>query len=416
MTSEHPRRGIRLYFGFQLFFSLLLWAPVFYDFHRRMGLEDQQIFGIQSIYYVAFCLFELPTGAFADAFGYALSLRAGAATLVAANLMAVLVPTYWGFLAHWLGVALARSLVSGASSAWLYEYLERYGRPDDFKELEGRARSLGLVGKVVGWAGVGYLMRWHLTLPYTLTALMAAISWGYARQLPSLEPGEPAPPRNPAAPEPIAPQATSSAARAVPRILLANPFLLLVIAQGIASFVLERIVQVNLFQPLLQARGLDSGACGLVMAVSTLFEAAGSGWPHLLRSRMRDVTAVFVLTATLAASTAGIACSGAWGAMAWLCLFALATGLVIPIQRQLLNDHIPDPHYRATIMSAESLVDRASCAAIAPLLGGYVARGTTAGFLLVAAGVTFASVLALLVASRWIRPSSASGAGLQKAS
>lgn len=396
-VSADAARGVRTYFWFQFFFSLLLWAPVFYTFHVRMGLTDAEIFRIQSIYYLAFCLFEVPTGYLADTVGYARCLRWGAAVLVAANLLPVAVPTYGGFLGHWLGVALARSLVSGAASAWLYEFLAQYGRPHDFTSIEGRARALGLVGKVVGWAGVGYLMAWRLTLPYVLTAVMAAISWAYATRLPNISPA-PSPRR----------ASDRSVWTAVGALLLASPFLVLVILQGVASFVLERIVQVNLFQPLLTVRGLDVEACGLVMAISTLFEAAGSAWPHLLRHRMTDLTAVFLLTAALAASAVGIATSGAMGAVIWLCLFALFTGMVIPIQRQVLNDAVAEPHLRASVMSAESLIDRATCAAIAPMLGAAVARGTTAGFLMGSAGVTLASVVVLLAASRRLTPEATS--------
>ena len=415
-TGDAATQGVRAYFLFQLFFSLLLWTPIFYAYQVRMGLSDAQIFGIQSIYYAAFCLFELPTGWLADTVGHARCLRWGAAVLVAANLLPVVWPTYVGFLWHWLGIALARSLVSGASSAWLYEYLRRFGKPEGFKEIEGRARALGLVGKVVGWAGVGYLMDWHVTLPYTLTALAAAISYVYATRLPvnvgsaSVDgPASEARTREadaaPSVKVSAAPDAEASAPVwwAVGKVLMTSPFLVLVIAQGVASFVLQRIVQVNLFQPVLEVRGLGSGACGVIMAVSTLFEAAGSAWPNALRSRMTDLSAVFFLTTALAASTAGIALSGAWGAVTWLCVFALATGLVIPIQRQVINDAIPAPRYRASVMSAESLIDRASCAAVAPLLGVAVAGGATAHLLLWSAGVTLASVVVLLAASRAVR-------------
>ena len=77
-------RVVRLYIAFQFFFNLLLWVPIFYTFQRQMGLSDPQIFGIQSIYYVAFCLFEIPTGYIADRFGFRCSMLLGAAMLTAA--------------------------------------------------------------------------------------------------------------------------------------------------------------------------------------------------------------------------------------------------------------------------------------------------------------------------------------------
>src|SRR3954469_13469185 len=84
------RRVVYSTYGFQLFFGLLLWTPIFYEYQKRIGLSDPQIFGIQSIYYVAFCLLELPTGILADRFDYRHSMFAGAAVLVVANLLPVL--------------------------------------------------------------------------------------------------------------------------------------------------------------------------------------------------------------------------------------------------------------------------------------------------------------------------------------
>src|SRR5690606_6775932 len=64
----------RRYYAFQFFFNLLLWIPVFYEFQKQLGLDDPQIFRIQSVYYLVFCFLEIPTGAFADRFGYRRSL------------------------------------------------------------------------------------------------------------------------------------------------------------------------------------------------------------------------------------------------------------------------------------------------------------------------------------------------------
>ena len=69
------RRVIKLYHAFSFFFSLLFWAPIFYEYQKQMGLSDSEIFGIQSLYYLAFCFLELPTGFLADRYGHRLSLR-----------------------------------------------------------------------------------------------------------------------------------------------------------------------------------------------------------------------------------------------------------------------------------------------------------------------------------------------------
>jgi nitrate/nitrite transporter NarK len=120
------KRVVRLYYGYQFFFSLLLWLPIFYEYQKRMGLSDGQIFAIQSIYYIVFCFLEIPTGMAADRWGHRQCLRWGSVVLVVSNCLPIFTPTYPGFLWHFLLIALARSLNSGASSAYLYDYLNEH--------------------------------------------------------------------------------------------------------------------------------------------------------------------------------------------------------------------------------------------------------------------------------------------------
>jgi MFS family permease len=368
------RRFLWLYYGFQFFFNLLLWFPVYYEFQKRIGLDDPQIFRIQTIYYLAFCVLEIPTGYLADRWGRRPCMRAGAIVLTLGNLLPVFVQSYAGFLAHFLLIGLSRSLISGASSAYLYDYLAQAGDAAAFKEVEGRARAYGLVGKVLCWAGIGVLMEWRLELPYILTALSSAVSIAFAFWLPPL-PGTASQPASRAS------KGFCSDLRPVMVLLRSTPRLLLLMLQGVSIFVLARICQVNLFQPILTEKHFPLAAFGLILAVNTVFEALGSAYPNVLRRWFDDLSATSLLSIVLGLSLSLIAWSGQAGAIVWLTVFALCTGLSYPIQRQLLNDAIPDPAYRATLLSLESLIDRAVCAGVAALIGSYVASGRLDVFL-----------------------------------
>lgn len=370
--SPEAVRTTRLYCAFQLFFSLLFWLPVFYEYQKRIGLTDPEIFRIQSLYYLAFCLMEIPTGMVADFLGYRRCLRAGAATLVAANLLPILARGYDGFLAHFLLIALARSFISGASSAWLYCWLQGQGRTAEFKLIEGKARAWGLASKVVGWSAIGRLMEWELTLPYWLTVASAVVSLAIAWALPDVRPPE-APPGEA--------DGIRVRLRATAATVLGSPWIMLIMAQGVAVFVLARIVQVNLFQPVLEQKGMGLEGFGLVMAAMTACEAVGSANPGLVRGRLTDFGAVSVLTIGLAAVLLLLPAAATGGAIVLLCAFAFATGLCAPIQRQLLNDAIPDSRLRATILSVESIVDRAVNAWTAGLIGTYLAAGLLGDYL-----------------------------------
>jgi MFS family permease len=376
------RRVVYSTYGFQLFFGLLLWTPVFYEYQKRIGLSDPEIFGIQSIYYVAFCLLELPTGMFADRFDYRRSMLAGAVVLIVANLLPVLAGNYVGFLVHFLLIAVSRSLVSGALSAYLYEYLHRSGHGHEYQAAEGKGRSYSLVGKVFCWPAMGLLMQWQLSSPYWLTAIGAVIAAVLAARLPAL------PSASPADDRPVTrPPLGRSLAQSM-RMLRGSRLLMLLIVQGVAIFTLARIAQVNLFQPILNAKHVPLAWHGVVLAVMTVFEAFGAYRPGWIRRRLSDLNTVFVLTVTMALSLALIVAVPAFGVVGLLCVFALATGVSYPVQRKLLNDAIPDSRYRATLLSAESIVDRAVCALVALALGAYLARGALDAFLVHAAAVT----------------------------
>ncbi|MEZ0311510.1 MAG: MFS transporter [Myxococcota bacterium] len=382
------KRLVFLYYAFQFFFSLLLWVPIFYAYQQQLGLSDPEIFKIQSIYYIAFCVLEIPTGMMADAIGRRRSMRFGAAALVGANLLVVGIPTfigpYMGFVVHWLLIALSRSLISGASSAYLYDALQDRGDKEIYKQAEGNARAYGLVGKVACWAGIGFLMQWHFTLPYWLTAFSALCAFAVAMMLPQ----------------------DSGAKRSSPLLLLprafaivrGSPKLALLMVQGIGLFTLVRLVQVNLFQPILGAKGFGVETFGIILAGSSIFEAVGSARPAWMRRFVGDFHAVTLLTVVMAAAMSVMAVGNAWIAVAALAVFSFIAGISFPIQRQVFNDAIPEPSLRATLLSMESIVDRSVCAWAALQLGDYLAAGRLNHFLHGAAVVAAIVTLAVAVA------------------
>ncbi|ROQ59310.1 putative MFS family arabinose efflux permease [Streptomyces sp. 840.1] len=373
------RRVIRLNQGFQLLFNLLWWMPVFYAFQKEAGLSDGQIFGIQSIYYVAFCLFEIPTGLIADRIGTRNCLRAGAVVMTAANLAPVFSPSYTGFLVHFLAIAAGRSLTSGAASAYLYDGLRAEKCDEHYLRAEGTARALGLAAKVVCWPLVGPLMALAHTAPYVLSAVSAAGSLVCAVALPRLA----APSRTGGAGKAAAAGrgrrgrggASLRDAGSALRCVASSPWLALVMVQGVAVFTLSRICQVNLFQPILLDHGIGEASHGGVLAAMTVAEAVASARPQWLSRRLTPVAWVSVLSLVLAAGLAGLTLGGPWLVVALLCLFAAATGFAYPVQRKLMNDAVPAHAPRATLLSIESIVDRAVCALAAVAAGAYLSAG-----------------------------------------
>ncbi len=382
--------------AFQFFFSLLLWVPIFYEYQKRIGLNDAEIFRIQSIYYLVFCLLEIPTGYLADWIGHRVCLVLGSLSLIVANIWIPLNPSYSGFLIHFILIALSRSFVSGASSAYLYETLHQRNELDEYKEAEGKARAYSLVGKVICWALVGLIMQWHLTLPYWLTAVNAFIGLIFAFILPKTTM-----PKN---------EGKISVFK-VFLILLKNPYLVLLMFQGVALFVLARICQVNLFQPLLQNKGFSVVNYGMVMSLMTLFEALGSFRSKWVHRFINDLNAVFIFTLIIGVSFYFLSLQTFFGlnikiiTLMALCLFSYVIGISFPIQRQLINKAIPEPHLRASLLSSESIIDRGINSLVASQLGAALAAGQLLFFLKKSAIVSIVSVFIIALLIRILRNS-----------
>ncbi len=393
--TDSPIKKLFFFFNaYQFFFSLLLWVPIFYEYQKKLGLNDTEIFRIQSIYYLVFCLLEIPTGFLADKIGYRLCLILGSMTLFIANIWVPLDATYQGFLIHFILIALARSFVSGASSAYLYESLHLHNHLDEYKEAEGRARSYSLIGKVLCWAAIGSIMQWHLTLPYWLTSLNALISLYFAVKLPDITASKS--------------ENKISILKIFP-ILYRNNYLILIMLQGVALFVLARICQVNLFQPILSHKGFTLPSYGLIMALMTICEAIGSFRSKWMRRFLPDLYATFVFTVLIGVCFYLLSIDVLWKfdikivTILSLCFFSFIIGLSYPIQKQLMNEAIPEPRLRASLLSTESIIDRAVNSIVASSLAAALTAGHLLLYLKQSALVTIISVLIITVLIKFTR-------------
>ena len=367
---------------------MLLWVPIFYEYQKRIGLNDFEIFRIQSIYYLVFCLLEIPTGYLADWIGYRSCLVFGSFTLIIANIWVPLVPTYSGFLVHFILIALARSFVSGASSAYLYETLNQENQIEEYKEAEGKARSYSLVGKVFCWAMIGIIMQWHFTLPYWLTAINALIGLGFALMLPENK---------------VKIIKKRISVLKIFSILFHYPYLILLMFQGVALFVLARICQVNLFQPILHNKGFSLVSYGMIMSLMTIFEAIGSFKSKWVKRFFNDRNAIFIFTILIGISFYLLSLNNLTGiylkvlTLFALCCFSYIIGLSFPIQRQLINEAIPEPKLRASLLSSESIIDRAVNSLVASSMGIALASGQLLLFLKKSAFASIGSVIIIWI-------------------
>lgn len=380
-TSFQVSVTARSFCFFQLFFTLLLWLPIFYHYQKVAGLSDPEIFRIQTLYYFFFFALEIPTGYLADIIGYRKTLYLSGIVLLISNLIPIFFLTFSGFLAHFFLIALARALASGTAGAYLYEFLEEHDQTSLYKRTEGKARAWGLIGRVLGWSVIGSLMALEISLPYSLTALSALFSVFFAMKLPKLKR--------------IRDRSLNLNLAQVWSKLIRSNQLVLVIFLGTGIFVLARVLEVHLFQPLLKAKNFSVASFGMILAAMSIFEAFFSHQAYQVRKWISDLPAIFILTSAMCLSLVLIVFSGQIGVFLGLLLFAACFGLSFPIQMQLLNEQIPTGFPRATLLSIESMFQRIVCGLAVAGMGGFIEAGQIGWVLLLSSLVAFSATLAI---------------------
>jgi hypothetical protein len=136
----------------------------------------------------------------------------------------------------------------------------------------------------------------------------------------------------------------------------------------------------------------------MVMAVMTIFEALGSFKSKWVKNYINDLNAVFIFTLFIGASFFIMSYDSLLGlntkavTIAALCLFSYVIGISFPIQRQLINQAIPEPRLRASLLSSESIIDRGVNSLVAGSLGVALASGQLLYFLKKSAIVAILSV------------------------
>ena len=387
MTDPH-NKILQRYFVFSVFFQLLLWVPVFYEAQRIAGLSDHQIFEIQSIYYFAFSLLEIPTGLISDRIGHKKTLVVGAVSLTIANFIPTFITTYSSFLVHFLMIALARSFISGAASAYIHIYLSKNEKSHLYRDVEGKSRSLSLITRILGWFAAGFLLEKNISFPYLASGVSSIIALVSAIYLPSLQ-----------TPSNASPYRKATPLAVIWKSLLTGNKLLGLMVQGMGLFIAMRVILVNLFQPLMLHYQLPVTYLGFVMGLLSLVEAIGNRTTKIMISKMAPEQCIRILTLLMAMICVMLVVDNLVIAISALALFAVSAGLAYPIQKQLVNDAIDNDEYRATLLSFESIFDRLGCALILIPIGPMIQSQSYPNALLITAiAITFLTFTPMLLA------------------
>ena len=367
-------RELRLFYLFRLLATSYLFVPIFMLFQEARGLTFFQRLALGGVYSAVVILVEVPTGVFADRLGRRHSMMLGAVAMIASCVLAIRAHSFAAFAAAEGLAAVSMALCSGADTAYLYDLLAWHGRGAEYARRESTASAMHLLGSAIAFAGGGLAASVELTLPYVLTAVVAAAALVVAASLGDDRQRHRAVRAAARAGSPAVADAHPLRGwwRDVVAALAAvrgNPRLGWLVAYSAVVFTLLRAT-IYVYQPYLDQRGFGTIEIGLLFAGMYLFAALIAYRTHLLRTRYSEEQLLWGLLGVLAGSFLLLGQVHAGPILlGLLAVQAVASGLFSPLTKPLLHREIADSQRRAAVLSVESMARRAALGLFAPMAG-----------------------------------------------
>ncbi len=341
---------------FAPFRALSVSAAYLTPFFLEKGFSLSEIFLLQSVFSLAFVLWEVPSGWLADRFGRAMSIKVSAPIAAVAMLAYGLSDHYWQFVVCELALALANGLISGADTALLYDSLKASDLAGQtlegqFIKLSQRINAAGFAATAAG-VPVAFVLVGHYGVSATVIAdgALTLVGCAFAWRLREA----PRPARSADAPPSAWQTTTALAGRTEVRWLVALGAVL-----STATY-----VAFWLSAPYYEGLGIPAVWFGVILAGRSLWKAGLSRWYYRHRRLERSLW----WYASLAGGVYWAMASGQW----WLAIAVLGHDVVQALQSQpitgRLNTHI-SPLYRATLNSSINLVQRLTYSVAGPLVG-----------------------------------------------
>ncbi len=377
-----------------------LYVPFQWFYLREHGISATGLMGLNTVFCVAAVLLEVPTGALADRLGRRAVLAAGALSSGLSCLLFIAFPSSLAWLALANGLAaLAMTCISGADSAYLFDFLAWHGQESRYQRAEAFSSAVKLAataaGGLAGWLMVaaGYdLIRLYLS-----TAALTSGAALLALTLPEPWLATPAARLRAERESPLLSwralaEMAGHGLRALALVWSRRELLALL---GLSAMLFP-VLRVGLFldQPFVEHLGFGLASLGLVYAAKDLVAAGAAAAVALLLARLGEHRLLIALSLAAAAALGGMALAHSPLAVVLVLMPTLAFGVYSPLVRICVNRRLDGFRDRATVLSTEGMARRLGFAVFSPFIGVAMDVWSLESALMVAAG--WAGVAALL--------------------
>lgn len=146
------------------------------------GLSNTEAFTANAFFTAGQVLFEVPTGVVADTAGRRVSYLWGAATLLGATLLYLLMwqieAPLWGWAMASVVIGLGFTFFSGAVEAWLVDALAATGFDGNLEDVFAKGQVVAGVAMLSGSVAGGYLAQLtNLGVPYIVRAALLGLTF-----------------------------------------------------------------------------------------------------------------------------------------------------------------------------------------------------------------------------------------------
>jgi MFS family permease len=159
-------------------------TPIWNVFLLSQDLNFTQLGVLNSAWWAATVLGEVPTGYVADRIGRRSSLVVGATTHVVCVLVFGLLSTFWAILGVYTVWGIGSTFRSGSDSAWLYDTLSDSADEAQFTHIKGRGTALALAVSAASSLGGGWLYGLDPYYPFAAAGTVTAVGALVATTIP----------------------------------------------------------------------------------------------------------------------------------------------------------------------------------------------------------------------------------------
>ena len=370
--TDAARRVQRTYLLLTLFSTLaasFIWG-INTLFLLDAGLSNAEAFAANAFFTAGMVIFEVPTGALADAWGRRTSYLLGSATLLLSTLLYLAMwwthAPMWGWAIASILLGLGFTFFSGATEAWLVDALAFSGYKEGLEKVLARGQVVGGTAMLGGSVAGGVVAQvTDLGVPYIIRSVCLGLTFVVAFFL-----------MKDLGFTPNRSKGMLDEVRSVVRASIDNGWrnppvrwlmLAALFAGGIDIFAFYAL------QPYLLELWGDRkafGIAGLAAAIVAGSEmAAGFLVPYARRLFTRRTHALIMSTAlgAVCLTLMGVF-SSFWVAIGLLVVWGLTFSIATPIRQAYINGLIPTQQ-RATMLSFDNLMASAGGVATQPALG-----------------------------------------------